>query len=209
MFVKNHKYFMEKAYKLAEEAYTQNEVPVGCVIVRNNEVISFGHNMTNQLSNPLAHAEVVAIKQGLNSGLITESDFKNHDKNLMCIQDSSYNVTDFYNIQFFSNNAIHNEEKTLLGEFRNKTINKKSNHLHFYVNLEPCGMCTEILHQFNCCYFYTCRNNIFGGNTVLKINNKNKGFFFDDEERSINLLKLFYKRENLNAPEDIRKCKGA
>ncbi|EJW02149.1 hypothetical protein EDEG_03405 [Edhazardia aedis USNM 41457] len=127
----------------------------------------------------------------------------------MCTQDISYKATDFY-FQFFSNNAIHNDEKTLLGKLGNKTIlNKKSNHLNFYVNLEPCGMCMEILHQFKCCYFYTCRNNIFLGNIVLKINSNNKRFFFDDEERSINLQELFYKRENHNAPDDIRECNGA
>lgn len=39
-----------------------NEVPVGCVVVRNDRVILRTHNLTNQNSDPLSHAEFLAVK---------------------------------------------------------------------------------------------------------------------------------------------------
>nr|CAG8447011.1 8686_t:CDS:2 [Entrophospora candida] len=46
-----HHKFMKKALVLAQEAYDQLEVPVGCVIVLNNEVIGTGRNRTNEKLN--------------------------------------------------------------------------------------------------------------------------------------------------------------
>ncbi|CAH1758912.1 11904_t:CDS:2 [Entrophospora sp. SA101] len=56
-----HHKFMKKA--LAQEAYDQLEVPVGCVIVLNNEVIGTGRNRTNEKLNGTRHAELEAIDQ--------------------------------------------------------------------------------------------------------------------------------------------------
>lgn len=53
----NHNKYLDLAIRQAEIALTKNEVPVGCVIVRNNEVLVMGHNLTNINSNPLSHAE--------------------------------------------------------------------------------------------------------------------------------------------------------
>lgn len=46
-------YFMQEALKEAEMALRGNEIPVGCVIVNisNQEIISRGHNQTNQTRN--------------------------------------------------------------------------------------------------------------------------------------------------------------
>lgn len=54
--------FMQEALKEARIAYELNEVPVGCVIVKDNEIISRAHNTreTSQLST--AHAEMIAIE---------------------------------------------------------------------------------------------------------------------------------------------------
>lgn len=49
------------AYAEAEMAFEENEVPVGAVIVCNNEVIARDHNRIVQLSNPLRHAELSVI----------------------------------------------------------------------------------------------------------------------------------------------------
>lgn len=38
-----------------------NEVPVGCVFIHNNEIISRGHNLVNKTANPTRHAEFVCI----------------------------------------------------------------------------------------------------------------------------------------------------
>lgn len=55
--------FMQYALKEAERAYDAGEVPVGCVIVLNNEIIGKAHNQRETLQDPTAHAEVLAITQ--------------------------------------------------------------------------------------------------------------------------------------------------
>ena len=53
--------YMAIAIKQAEKALKLNEIPVGAVIVKNDEIISFGFNLREKLNNSLAHAEIVAI----------------------------------------------------------------------------------------------------------------------------------------------------
>ena len=53
--------YMSMALELAQEAYEAGEVPVGCVIVRDGEVIGHGRNMREEKGNALLHAEVAAI----------------------------------------------------------------------------------------------------------------------------------------------------
>ena len=52
---------MRQALALAQEAADAGEVPVGCVIVRNGEVVGRGRNRREEGKNALAHAEVEAI----------------------------------------------------------------------------------------------------------------------------------------------------
>jgi len=52
---------MRLALGEARAAGDEGEVPVGCVIVRNGQVIGRGHNRTEALCDPTAHAEMVAI----------------------------------------------------------------------------------------------------------------------------------------------------
>lgn len=55
--------WMKEALKVAQNALKVKEVPVGCVIVddESEEIISYGHNMTNMLKNPTRHAEFEAL----------------------------------------------------------------------------------------------------------------------------------------------------
>ena len=59
----NEKYFYEEALKEAFLAYNKNEVPIGCVIVHNNKIISRAHNIKETNSNSLHHAEILAIEE--------------------------------------------------------------------------------------------------------------------------------------------------
>lgn len=54
-------YFMKLALQEADVALAKDEVPVGCVIVFNNRVIARAHNLTEQLNDVTAHAEMQAI----------------------------------------------------------------------------------------------------------------------------------------------------
>ena len=55
--------FMDAALELAREAAAEGEVPVGCVIVRNSEIVGRGRNRREAGRNALAHAEIEAIDQ--------------------------------------------------------------------------------------------------------------------------------------------------
>ena len=55
--------FMDLALKTAENAGKSGEVPIGCVIVRDYEVIATAGNLTLTRRDPTAHAEVLAIRQ--------------------------------------------------------------------------------------------------------------------------------------------------
>ena len=56
-------YFMDEALKLAREATAEGEVPVGCVIVRGNEIVGRGRNRREKDKTALAHAEIEAISE--------------------------------------------------------------------------------------------------------------------------------------------------
>jgi tRNA(adenine34) deaminase len=58
-----HEHFLELALREAELAMRADEVPVGCVIVHEGEVIAAAHNQREQLRDPTAHAEMIAITQ--------------------------------------------------------------------------------------------------------------------------------------------------
>ena len=56
-------YFMSEALKEARKAFELDEVPIGAVIVHNNDIIARGYNRRNTDKNPLMHAEIIAINE--------------------------------------------------------------------------------------------------------------------------------------------------
>jgi tRNA(adenine34) deaminase len=58
-----HEYFMKLALQEAEVALSEDEVPIGAVIVHEGQVIAAAHNQREQLRDPTAHAEMIAITQ--------------------------------------------------------------------------------------------------------------------------------------------------
>jgi tRNA(adenine34) deaminase len=59
--IKEHEGWMQFALKEAEKALSQNEVPVGAVVVHDGQIIGRGSNQTELLQDPTAHAEMIAI----------------------------------------------------------------------------------------------------------------------------------------------------
>ncbi|MBU2948082.1 nucleoside deaminase [Zobellia uliginosa] len=59
-------YYMKKALQEAEAAYEKGEVPIGAVIVIQGRVIARAHNLTEQLNDVTAHAEMQAITAAAN-----------------------------------------------------------------------------------------------------------------------------------------------
>jgi tRNA(adenine34) deaminase len=59
---------MGEALKLARRAETEGEVPVGAVVIREDEVLGAGYNRTISNHDPSAHAEILALREaGLNT----------------------------------------------------------------------------------------------------------------------------------------------
>jgi tRNA(adenine34) deaminase len=56
-------YFMEEALKLAQQAFSEDEVPVGCVITHNQTIIGKGYNQREQNQCSIDHAEIIAIQE--------------------------------------------------------------------------------------------------------------------------------------------------
>ena len=59
----NFEKYMLEALKEAEIAASEDEVPIGCVIVKNDEIIARAHNQRDKTNNPIGHAEILAIKK--------------------------------------------------------------------------------------------------------------------------------------------------
>lgn len=53
---------MKKAIRYAGRSLLSDDVPIGCVIVKNNKIIGYGYNKKEELRSPIAHAEIMAIK---------------------------------------------------------------------------------------------------------------------------------------------------
>lgn len=62
----NDEYFMKRALEQAQTAYDRGEVPVGAVVVIENQIIARAHNLTETLNDVTAHAEMQAITAAAN-----------------------------------------------------------------------------------------------------------------------------------------------
>lgn len=60
---KSPQYFMKLALEQAQEAFDNNEVPIGAIIVKDEQVIAVGKNQRVESNRTLAHAEIMAIEQ--------------------------------------------------------------------------------------------------------------------------------------------------
>ncbi|MFA5093487.1 MAG: tRNA adenosine(34) deaminase TadA [Candidatus Omnitrophota bacterium] len=64
--IDKHIIFMQEALKEARKAFSEDEVPVGAVIVHEDKIIARGHNQIERLKDPTAHAEIIAITSAAN-----------------------------------------------------------------------------------------------------------------------------------------------
>ena len=56
-------FYMKEALKEAYKAYEKKETPIGAIIVKDGEIIARAHNLTEELKDPTAHAEILAIRE--------------------------------------------------------------------------------------------------------------------------------------------------
>ena len=188
---------MHVAFHEARKALLICEVPVGCVLVfRNEKIISLGHNETNRGRCALLHAEIIAIQKLVSKLENSQSIFTKWVLN-------------------------HGGRTTKLESILKECV--------LYVTVEPCIMCASALRILGIGkVYFGCRNDRFGGNgTTISIHGRNMGNEISQKtsvgnslssfgayesicvggerlQQSINLLKDFYKGENLSAPEGKR-----
>ena len=58
-----NKKYMNEALRMAKKAYKKGEIPVGCVIVKNNKIIAKTYNKKETKKSPVYHAEILAINK--------------------------------------------------------------------------------------------------------------------------------------------------
>ncbi|MEG1312631.1 MAG: nucleoside deaminase [Romboutsia sp.] len=56
-------FYMKEALKEAYKAYEKKETPIGAIIVKDGQIIARAHNLTEEMNDCTAHAEILAIKQ--------------------------------------------------------------------------------------------------------------------------------------------------
>ena len=59
----NDEKFMNEAIKVANLALNEDEVPVGCIIVKDDKIVAGGSNQREQDNDPTGHAEIVALRR--------------------------------------------------------------------------------------------------------------------------------------------------
>lgn len=63
----DHEKWMKIAFREAEKAFDQDEVPIGAVVVQKGIIIGRGYNQCENLTDPTAHAEIIAITSASNT----------------------------------------------------------------------------------------------------------------------------------------------
>ncbi|MBQ8058104.1 MAG: nucleoside deaminase [Ruminococcus sp.] len=145
--------FMREALRLAEISFDEGEVPVGAVIVKDNEIIATGRNRREQSKNALSHAEIEAINNACNklggwrlwecdiyvtlepcpmcSGAIVNARIPNvyfgaYDKNFGCCG-STVNILELQNSfrPHFEGGILEDECSNLITDFFKKLRQKK------------------------------------------------------------------------------------
>ena len=59
----NDAYWMRHALAEARAALGEDEVPVGAIVVKDNEIVAKAHNLSRQKNDPTQHAEIIALRQ--------------------------------------------------------------------------------------------------------------------------------------------------
>ena len=65
--IQDHEKWMKSAFREAEKAFEKGEVPIGAVVVKKGQIIGRGYNQCESLTDPTAHAEIIAITSAANT----------------------------------------------------------------------------------------------------------------------------------------------
>jgi len=123
------KKYMDLAFSYAEKAFESDEVPIGAVIVKDDEVISFGYNKKEAENTVLSHAELIAIREAekkLNNWRLDDCDlYVTLDPCPMCA--SAIKQARIKNVYSAAHNSDLNNLKLLLNIFSTDFVNSSVN----------------------------------------------------------------------------------
>ena len=121
--------FLDLAFKYAEKAYKNNEVPIGAVIVKDGKVIGYGYNQKEKKNSVLEHAEIIAIKMAskkLNNWRLDDCDiYVTLDPCPMCA--SAIKQSRIRNIYSALSNLDKKNEKVVVDILKKDKTNPKVN----------------------------------------------------------------------------------
>lgn len=130
----NQKY-LDLAFKYAEIAFNNNEVPIGAVIVKDDEIIGFGYNSKENNNSVLKHAELIAIEKAskyLNNWRLENCDiYVTLDPCPMCA--SAIKQSRIKNVYSALNNADENNLDIIKNILKKDKVNPSVN---FITNLD-------------------------------------------------------------------------
>ena len=125
--------FLDMAFELAEKAFNLDEVPIGAVIVKDNEIIGYGYNQKESNNSVVKHAELIAIEEAsknLNNWRLDDCDiYVTLDPCPMCA--SAIKQARIKNVYSALNNTdekyLEIIEKIFIGDNTNPSVNFISN----------------------------------------------------------------------------------
>ena len=128
--------FLDLAFKYAEKAYKNKEVPIGAVIVKDNKVIGYGYNQKEKKNSVLEHAEIIAVRMAskkLNNWRLDDCDiYVTLDPCPMCA--SAIKQSRIKNIYSALSNLDKENEKVVVDILKRDKTNPEVNLIS---NIEP------------------------------------------------------------------------
>ena len=138
--------FLDLAFKYAEKAYKNKEVPIGAIIVKDNKVIGYGYNQKEKKNSVLEHAEIIAVRMAskkLNNWRLDDCDiYVTLDPCPMCA--SAIKQSRIKNIYSALSNLDKENEKVVVDILKKDKTNPEVNIIS---NIEP-DKSKKILNSF-------------------------------------------------------------
>lgn len=139
-------FYMKEALKEAYKAYEKKETPIGAVVVKDGKIVGRGHNLTENLNDCTAHAEILAIRQAAqNLGGWRLIDCDLYVTMEPCIMCSGAVVNSRIKNLIIGTKHIKNSYTEMQHEFKIDFYEKNNVKVSFGVLQDECS---NILHEF-------------------------------------------------------------